>query len=124
MKNHYKVLGVSRKADNLVINFAYRVLKSFYEPTNSESGDAAKYAEVIEAYRVLSDSKLRAEYDRELSVDSNEEKYPGSFYELLQVHKNADAKIIRYAYRFLAAMHHPDNPDFGDPIKFRLLTEA
>ncbi len=101
---------------------AYRVLKQEFDPSNVESGDATEYAEVMDAHRVLSDPKLRAEYDKVLASDL--ERNPNSLYELLQVHKNADPKIIRYAYRFLAAMHHPDNPDFGDAVKFRMLTEA
>jgi curved DNA-binding protein len=47
-----------------------------------------------------------------------------TFYELLQVDPNANPTIIRYAYRFLAAMYHPDNADSGDAEQFRLITEA
>ncbi len=101
---------------------AFRVLKQEFDPSNIESGDATKYAEVIDAYRVLSDPKLRAEYDKDLASDLA--RNPNSLYELLQVQNNADATIIRYAYRFLATMHHPDNPDSGDSVKFRMLTEA
>jgi curved DNA-binding protein CbpA len=32
--------------------------------------------------------------------------------------------IIRYAYRFLAAMYHPDNGETGNAEKFRVITEA
>jgi len=47
-----------------------------------------------------------------------------SYYELLQVDREAHPTIIRYAYRFLAAMYHPDNGDSGDAEKFRIITEA
>jgi len=47
-----------------------------------------------------------------------------TFYEMLQVDPNANPTIIRYAYRFLAAMYHPDNSDSGDAEQFRLITEA
>ncbi|SRR5579875_41892 len=49
---------------------------------------------------------------------------PATFYELLQVDPNAHPTIIRYAYRFLAAMYHPDNAETGDAEKFKTLTEA
>lgn len=45
-------------------------------------------------------------------------------YELLQVDRDAHPTIIRYAYRFLAAMYHPDNSETGDSEKFRIITEA
>lgn len=47
-----------------------------------------------------------------------------TFYELLQVDPSANPTIIRYAYRFLAAMYHPDNADSGDAEQFRMITEA
>jgi curved DNA-binding protein len=47
-----------------------------------------------------------------------------NFYQLLQVNREAHSTIIRYAYRFLAAMYHPDNSETGDADKFRIITEA
>jgi hypothetical protein len=46
------------------------------------------------------------------------------YYELLQVNRDAHPTIIRYAYRFLAAMYHPDNGETGDANKFRIISEA
>ncbi len=46
------------------------------------------------------------------------------FYELLQVNRDAHPTIIRYAYRFLAAMYHPDNGETGNADKFRIISEA
>jgi curved DNA-binding protein CbpA len=40
------------------------------------------------------------------------------------VDANAHPTIIRYAYRFLAAMYHPDNAESGDAEKFKTITEA
>ncbi|HUN83163.1 MAG TPA: DnaJ domain-containing protein [Terracidiphilus sp.] len=45
-------------------------------------------------------------------------------YEFLQISPNADADTIHRVYRYLAARFHPDNPESGDPEKFRLLKEA
>ncbi len=47
-----------------------------------------------------------------------------NYYQLLQVNREAHSTIIRYAYRFLAAMYHPDNSETGDAEKFRIITEA
>lgn len=49
---------------------------------------------------------------------------PQTFYQLLQVDPGANPTIIRYAYRFLAAMYHPDNAESGDAEKFKTITEA
>lgn len=46
------------------------------------------------------------------------------YYELLQVDRNSHVTIIRYAYRFLAAMYHPDNVETGNADKFRIISEA
>ena len=46
------------------------------------------------------------------------------YYELLQVNRDAHATIIRYSYRFLAAMYHPDNAETGNANKFRIISEA
>ncbi len=47
-----------------------------------------------------------------------------TYYELLQVDTNAHTTIIRYAYRFLAGIYHPDNAETGNAEMFRLITEA
>jgi curved DNA-binding protein len=47
-----------------------------------------------------------------------------NYYELLQVDRDAHPTIIRYAYRFLAAMYHPDNGETGNADKFRIVSEA
>lgn len=47
-----------------------------------------------------------------------------TFYNLLQVDPLAHPTVIRYAYRFLAAMYHPDNAESGDAEKFKTITEA
>jgi curved DNA-binding protein CbpA len=47
-----------------------------------------------------------------------------NLYRLLQVHRDSDDTVIRYAYRFLAAQYHPDNPDSGDKAKFERVTQA
>src|SRR5579885_178450 len=47
-----------------------------------------------------------------------------NYYQILHVDIGAHPTIIRYAYRFLAAMYHPDNSETGDSEKFRIITEA
>ena len=47
-----------------------------------------------------------------------------TYYDLLQVTTNAHPTVIRYAYRFLAGIYHPDNTETGSPDIFRHISEA
>ncbi|MER3570235.1 MAG: hypothetical protein C4348_01340 [Patescibacteria group bacterium] len=62
MKDYYQILGVPENADEETIKKAFRELAKKYHP-DVPGGDADKFKEILEAYRVLSDKKLRAEYD-------------------------------------------------------------
>ncbi|MER3407121.1 MAG: heat-shock protein, partial [Patescibacteria group bacterium] len=62
MKDYYQILGVPENADEETIKKAFRELAKKYHP-DVPGGDAEKFKEILEAYRVLSDKKLRAEYD-------------------------------------------------------------
>ncbi|KAG8732814.1 hypothetical protein FRC10_000600 [Ceratobasidium sp. 414] len=60
-KDYYKVLGVSRDADERTIKKAYR--KATLKAHPDKGGSEAKMAAVNEAYEVLSDPQLRARFD-------------------------------------------------------------
>jgi len=62
MENYYQILGVPENADEETIKKAFRELAKKYHP--DRGGDAEKFKKIVEAYRVLSDKKLRAEYDQ------------------------------------------------------------
>jgi DnaJ-like protein len=62
-QNYYEVLQLSQKADQDTIDRVYRLLVKRYHPDNQETGDPHKFAEVVEAHRVLSDPEARAAYD-------------------------------------------------------------
>ena len=47
-----------------------------------------------------------------------------TLYQLLQVDPQAHPTIIRYAYRFLAGLYHPDNAESGNTELFRVISEA
>lgn len=47
-----------------------------------------------------------------------------TLYNILQVDSSAHPTIIRYAYRFLAGMYHPDNAESGNQELFRVVSEA
>ncbi|KAI1932801.1 hypothetical protein LOZ66_006741 [Ophidiomyces ophidiicola] len=69
-KDYYKVLGVDREADDVVIKRAYRRLTKQYHPDKVISQGVTKeeaekkMASINEAYEVLSDPELRERFDR------------------------------------------------------------
>ena len=64
-RDYYKVLGVSRTADETAVKAAYRKLARKYHPdVSKEAGATEKFKEATEAYEVLSDPKKRGMYDQ------------------------------------------------------------
>jgi curved DNA-binding protein len=64
-RDYYEVLGVGRDATADEIRKAYRRLARQYHPDVNQSSDAAeRFAEMQEAYDVLSDAEKRKAYDR------------------------------------------------------------
>ncbi|KIX06908.1 uncharacterized protein Z518_04884 [Rhinocladiella mackenziei CBS 650.93] len=69
-KDYYKILGVSRDADERTIKKAYRTATKIYHPDKaaakgmSKEEAEKKMAAINEAYEVLSDPELKARFDR------------------------------------------------------------
>ncbi len=76
--DYYKILGVSRSASTADIKKAYRKLSLKYHPDKNSSPEAAsKFAEISNAYDVLSDEQKREVYNRggEDAVKQEEQRY-------------------------------------------------
>lgn len=72
MKDYYSILGVARTAAPDEIKRAYRKLASQHHP--DKGGDTARFQEIEEAYRVLSDPQQRAAHD-----NPRPQGFPGGF---------------------------------------------
>ena len=59
----YEILQVGQNADLETIERVFRLLAKRYHPDNSESGDNESFRAVHDAFEVLADPQLRAEYD-------------------------------------------------------------
>src|SRR5438045_2164564 len=66
--DHYEILQISPNAQPETIQRVYRLLAQLYHPDNKETGDAALFEQVLQAYRVLNDPERRAAYDVEHRV--------------------------------------------------------
>ncbi|KAL5332684.1 hypothetical protein BJX70DRAFT_383377 [Aspergillus crustosus] len=80
-KDYYKVLGVRRDADDKTVKRAYRQLVKQHHPDKAHSQGVTKeeaekrMAAINEAYEVLADAGVRAQYDN--GVDPNDPESQG-----------------------------------------------
>ncbi len=76
MEDYYKILEVSPTASHADIKKSYRRLALQYHPDKNFGKELyeAKFKEIIEAYRVLSDVKKRDEYNRSRNKYTQTEK--------------------------------------------------
>lgn len=72
MSNHYETLNVTRDAEAIVIESAYRALMKRYHPdkTNGDPIAAERAKQINAAYSMLRDAETRARYDRSLGEDA------------------------------------------------------
>ena len=70
LPNYYELLQISPNADPETIHRIFQFMAVRLHPDNPQTGDAEKFMVVKEAYDILSDPSLRAEYDaaREMSA--------------------------------------------------------
>jgi DnaJ-class molecular chaperone len=75
-RDYYEVLGVSRSATADEIRRAHRKLALQYHPDRNKAKDApAKFAEIQQAYEVLSDDAKRKQYDDFVRLGGSPESF-------------------------------------------------
>ena len=63
MTDHYETMQINANAEPETIHRVYRLLAQRFHPDNVETGNAARFRELTEAYQTLSDPVRRAQYD-------------------------------------------------------------
>lgn len=84
-KDYYKVLGLTRDADELQIKSAYRKMVKIHHPDKahkqgiSKEDAERKMSQVNEAYEVLSDPELKARFDQGDDPNDHEQQRHNPF---------------------------------------------
>ena len=63
---YYEILGVSRSASGTEIKSAFRRLVKKYHPDVTPGVEGARFREIVEAFRAISDPRKRKAYDRRI----------------------------------------------------------
>ncbi|MCK4622738.1 MAG: J domain-containing protein [Desulfuromonadales bacterium] len=108
--NHYQLLGIPPDVDLKRIKTAYRSLaKRFHPDTNKGSETATElFRQINEAYRILSDSRLRKLYDAEFTVQ--QQSAPPEERQQQSAGKNPQQKFNRFLNSLLdAVFEFPDH---------------
>ena len=75
MRNYYEILEVSENASQEVIELAYKALVKKYHPDTQPQEKVAwaeaEFKQIQEAYFILSDPSLRAQYNLKLGIGSD-----------------------------------------------------
>jgi len=64
LPNYYLILGLTNDSSQSEIKNQYRKLAKQYHPDRNKNSSEKKMAEINKAYEVLSDKKLKSEYDK------------------------------------------------------------
>jgi len=113
--DHYKVLGIDRKATPEQIKKAYRTLAKQYHPDkNKSAGAEEKFKAVAAAYAVLSDSDKRRTYDLQQPTDSGKQQSKPRQHEEPQA--SASSSWTRFRY---SDAEEDDSPSSAGWARFR-----
>ena len=112
--DHYEVLQVSPRADIETIQRVFRFLAKRLHPDNRESGNADRFKQLLDSFRVLSDPEQRAAYDATYQED-RETRWrifdQGSVTDEVTADRRVRSSILQLFYA--ARRRDPDHPGLG-----------
>ena len=123
LPDYYEVLQLSPRADKETIERVFRYLAKRFHPDNKETGNADRFSELVEAYRLLADDSERARYD--VSYERFRENRWRLFTQDSVNSEIADDNRIRIAILsilFVARRNNPSEPGVGTVEFERLLS--
>lgn len=112
--DYYETLQVSPRADAETIERVFRHLAKRYHPDNKDSGNAERFTELVDAYRVLSDAVQRAKYD--VGYERIRETRWRIFGQESALDEISTDQRIRHALLsilYVARRNHPEEPGVG-----------
>jgi len=68
LPNYYEILGVDKSATSIQIKEKFRLLAKEWHPDKRKDSSEEKMSKINQAYEILSNQKLREEYDRYYSL--------------------------------------------------------
>ena len=105
MKNYYEILEVNPNASQEIITKTYEILKSKYKPELYVGEEKLivenSLKDIEEAYRILSDAFLRAQYDQELQkqLAGEKKKYYDKIYQKPEEIQNYENQVYNQPQR-------------------------
>ncbi|MER8744184.1 DnaJ domain-containing protein [Mesorhizobium sp. M1004] len=120
----YETLEISPNANSETVERVFRYLAMRYHPDNQQTGDEARFSELVEAHNTLKDPVKRAQYDvaykehaglrRELTEEASNKKGLGRDSEI-------QSKLLSLLYT--KRRHEVRNPGIGD-VELELLSDC
>jgi curved DNA-binding protein CbpA len=105
VRDFYRILGIPDNATMADIKSAYRRLAKQYHPdlNPGSKNSEEKFKEILDAYTILSDEELRAQYDRKRKFGTS---FPGSFTSAPQnpAEKKREAQRKEYPPEYIEMM--------------------
>jgi curved DNA-binding protein CbpA len=121
LPDYYEILQISPRADGETIERVFRLLAKRLHPDNTVTGDADRFAELLEAFRTLSNPEARAPYD--VRYQAEKEGRWRIVDVALSGDGNADARVCAaiLAIMYQARRQNVDHPGVGNLELERLL---
>ncbi len=108
--DYYEVLQISPNADQETVYRVYRVQAQRFHPDNKQTGDAAAFRLIADAYQILSDPQKRSDYDVQHRNSRHQHQRELPTATLADEHKKRH-EILTILYRKRIAQ--PDQPAMG-----------
>lgn len=110
MENCYKILGVRPEATLSEIKRAYREkAKSLHPDSSGNNANALEFNRLVNAYRVLSDSRQRSIFDESFFTYAHKKYSKSDSFDYYQWLKSRSDEESRAKFIFYTLMHHKED---------------